>query len=293
MDEIRAFIGHSFADADASIVDKFLKYFDTVAKLHPAFSWEHAEAAEPKQLTDKIMSLVADKNTFIGICTRSECAVREAALSKVAFRAGYRKAVITDFEWKTSDWIIQEIGLAKARNFEIILLIEDCVRRPGGLQGDVEYVSFTRDMPEKSFSKILEMITSLSPRRPSVATGLAETTAMISEKKPQSTDDDTWKDPLPNWGRGDYEYALLRAVSARDTHAESRINDIYLTTSDASVGENRFAWEAHHEWLHIISGVSGGLGKLKLLAAEHPTNTEVLGYFARGLSEYEDYAGAE
>ena len=33
--------------------------------------------------------------------------------------------------WKTSDWVIQEIGLATGRGLELILLVEDGVRRPG------------------------------------------------------------------------------------------------------------------------------------------------------------------
>lgn len=225
MDEIRAFVGHSFAESDATIVDKFLSYLDTVAKLHPAFSWEHAEAAEAKQLSEKVMSLVADKNTFIGICTRNELAVREAALSKVRFQAGYRKTSEADLEWKTSDWIIQEIGLAKARNFEIILLIEEGVRRPGGLQGDVEYIPFTRDAPEKSFNKILEMIISLSPKKSAIETSSADATATIAKEQPGSSQptNGAWSTSLPTWKRADYNHALFRALSIRDTDAASRI----------------------------------------------------------------------
>src|SRR5260370_41743541 len=113
MNEIRAFVGHSFLEEDSAIVGRFLNYFDQVAKLHPSFSWEHAESAEPKLLTEKVMSLIENKNTFIGICTKKELAADESSFSNVFFQGEYRKAKNSDLEWKTSDWIIQEIGLAK------------------------------------------------------------------------------------------------------------------------------------------------------------------------------------
>jgi tetratricopeptide (TPR) repeat protein len=291
MDEIRAFVGHSFAEDDASVVGKFLKYFDTISKLHPAFSWEHAEAAEPKLLSEKVMSLISNKNTFIGICTRSELAVREGALSKIYFQPTYRKASESSLEWKTSDWIIQEIGMAKARNLEIILLIEDGLRRPGGLQGDVEHILFNRNAPEKSFAKILEMITALSPAGPNTASGSGDTTSTIHKEETPSPvpADDTWKTPSPDWKRADYEHAMFRSLAIRDTDAASRLNDAYLSTSDAAEGENRYIWAARNEWLRILFGAGGGLSQLKALAADHPTNRDIRDYLARGLGEYEDH----
>src|SRR5262245_12372178 len=73
MEEIRAFVGHSFDQADAAVVDCFLKFFDQLANSHPRFSWEHAEDAEPRVVAEKVMSLIANKNVFIGICTKKEC----------------------------------------------------------------------------------------------------------------------------------------------------------------------------------------------------------------------------
>ena len=292
MNEIRAFVAHSFAEDDAATVNKFLKYLDTVARLHPAFSWEHAEAAEPKLLSDKVMSLIANKNTFIGICTRTELAVSAASLSPVFLQPSYRKANETSLSWKTSDWIIQEIGMAKARNLEIILLIEDGVRRPGGLQGDVEHIPFTRDAPEQSFNKILEMITSLSPTRVGTPTGPTDATSTITKDQAESAPpaDETWKSPSATWERADYEHGMFRALATRDTDAADRINKAYLATANAAEGENRYAWEARNQWLRILFGTGGRLGPLKTLAAEHPNNPKILECLALGLGEYEDHA---
>src|ERR1039458_5587345 len=104
------------------------------------------------------MSLIANKNVFIGICTKKERVIKANSLFAPLFQPNYLKAKAEDFQWKTTDWIIQDIGLAKGRGLELVLLLEDGNREPGGLQGDVEYITFERNAPEKSFSKILEMI---------------------------------------------------------------------------------------------------------------------------------------
>ena len=128
MTQIRAFVGHSFLDNDQEIVGKFLKYFDQLSESGLSFSWVHAEAAEPKLLADKVMSLLSDKNVFVGICTKNERAIWHASLRKVVFHSSVLKAQEREFVWKTSDWIIQEIGLAKGKNLDIILLLESGVR---------------------------------------------------------------------------------------------------------------------------------------------------------------------
>ena len=191
MNDIRAFVGHSFTEDDSAIVGSFLKYFDQISRSHPHFSWEHAKSAEPTLLAEKVISLLSDKNVFIGICTRKEYVIDPSSLKTAVFPRGFRNARTTDFESKTSDWIIQEIGLAKGKGLDLILLIESGLRRPGGLQGDVEYISFDRASPEKSFGKILEMITALSPKIPS-------TVSTTSDMK--SSPDEESRAPLLSFG---------------------------------------------------------------------------------------------
>src|SRR5713226_6096676 len=99
MDEIRAFVGHSFDEEDADLVDKFLKYFDRLSRLHSTFSWQHAQAAEPRILAEKVMSLIANKDVFIGICTKRERVVEPSSLSTLVFQSSYYKAHQTDFQW--------------------------------------------------------------------------------------------------------------------------------------------------------------------------------------------------
>jgi len=142
MSNIKAFVAHSFLDCDAEVIGKFLKYFEGLSKALPEFFWEHAEAAEPKDLAEKVLRIIADKNVFIGICTKKELALTSQNPSRVPFLNSFIFLRESDLQWKTSDWIIQEIGMARALGLTIVLLIENGVRKPGGLQGDVEYISF-------------------------------------------------------------------------------------------------------------------------------------------------------
>jgi hypothetical protein len=112
MKEIKAFVGHSFLKADEQLIGTFLKYFDSIAKSHPSFGWQNAESAEPKVLAEKVLERVADKNTFIGICSRNERVIASASLRAPMFRPSFLQGDKNRFIWKTSDWIIQEIGVA-------------------------------------------------------------------------------------------------------------------------------------------------------------------------------------
>ena len=211
MNQIRAFVGHSFTEDDEEVVGAFLKYFSQLQQSHPSFSWANAEPAEPKVLAEKVLGLLADKNVFIGICTRKERAIAPQQLKKAILSPGSLRARAEEFEWKTSDWIIQEVGLARGRGMDLILLVERGVRQPGGLQGNVEYIPFDRDAPEKSFGKIVEMIAALAPKAPAPINVEVATAPPTTEedKEKEATEDEKWVTPQATWKRRDYEFGLL------------------------------------------------------------------------------------
>src|SRR3990172_4939174 len=151
MTVLRAFVGHSFTEDDQPVVGTFLKYLDQLSRSSLSFSWQHAEPAEPKLLADKVLALMADKNVFVAICTKKERVISASRLKVGGLFSRFLKGRPDDFEWKTSDWMIQEIGLARGKNLYLILLIENGLRAPGGLQGDVEYIQFDREAPERSY----------------------------------------------------------------------------------------------------------------------------------------------
>jgi hypothetical protein len=161
---ISAFVAHSFTEDDATVVNAVLNCLTRAAELNPSFSWTHARHPEPISVDEKVLALLEGKNLFIGICTRKERVVSPNALSS-CWMSRQKLAVNENaLEWKTSDWIIQEIGLAIGRGMDIILLVEEGIRSPGALQGNLESIRLYRDAPERSFDALLAMLATLTPR---------------------------------------------------------------------------------------------------------------------------------
>jgi hypothetical protein len=100
MNAIRAFVGHSFTDDGKEVVRKFTDYFDSLEKMNDGFSWVCAKAAEPKLLTQKVMSLIQDRNLFIGICTRKELALDPTNLVKIPLLSKH-VVNVASIQWKS------------------------------------------------------------------------------------------------------------------------------------------------------------------------------------------------
>src|SRR3989304_5865851 len=142
MTVLRAFVGNSFTEDDQPVVGTFLKYLDQLSRSSLSFSWQHAEPAEPKLLADKVLALMADKNVFVAICTKKERVISASRLKVGGLFSRFLKGRPDDFEWKTSDWMIQEIGLAVGNNLYLMLVFEDEGYSTGGRGVDVEYIQF-------------------------------------------------------------------------------------------------------------------------------------------------------
>jgi hypothetical protein len=179
---IKAFVAHSFTPDDEVLIGKFIKYFDQLSKSEMNFSFVHAEAAEPKVLAEKVKLLLANRNVLVAICTKKERVISPNVLTEAWLPRGFLKAPQNEFFWRTSDWIIQEIGLAIGRGLDLILLLEEGLQKPGGLQGDLEYIPFNRGSPERSFGRIVDMLSALSPKGRSVETAADPRSPATSEE---------------------------------------------------------------------------------------------------------------
>ena len=293
MSQIRAFVGHSFEPEDGDVVRKFLKFFDQVKGMVSGFSWEDAESAEPKALAEKVLRVIEDKNLFIGICTNKEAAVQTDKLRRGIFKKKIIKAEEEHFSSKTSDWIIQEIGLAIGHDMDLILLVENGIRQPGGLQGDTEYITFERNSPEKSFGKILEMIQALLPKTKATAIVEADTREAPEEKtRPEEQETKEWLQPKEDWSRRKYEVAMFRMVSNEDVQGAQRINEAYLASKEGRQPEFRESWEAFCEYIRIVLGKGGTFVRLEELAKAYSENSDVQNYLAMAYRKYDDYEKA-
>jgi hypothetical protein len=124
MVEIKAFVAHSFSVGDKELIAIFVEHFHSLASSIPGFRWDRALEAEPVSVAGKVLTKIEDKNVFIGICARNEYAMSPKAVFRIPFLKLVRVNV-ADIQWKTSDWIIQEIGLAVGRGMKVIIFLED------------------------------------------------------------------------------------------------------------------------------------------------------------------------
>lgn len=289
MKEIKAFVGHSFTASDEVVVRKFTDYFDALAQSHPQFSWEHAESAEPRILTDKVLRIIADKNTFIGICTRKERVAQPVSLLPLTFRPDYWKLKRTAVAWKTSDWIIQEIGLAIGKGMNVILLVEEGIRDPGGLQGDIEYISFRRESPEEAFAKILQMLTALSPRTPIQLPAVSEELPQRSDEPTEAESLKSKETPDASWTRETYDVAAFMAIGAGDEERLEKVTSSYRAGSASAEAKDTVSWDVLIEFFRLRIGKGGKLERLKELVDRNPSS-EASKYLAMIYSSFDQHA---
>jgi hypothetical protein len=285
MAELRAFVGHSFLKADEEVVRAFVDHFKTLEKASLGFSWDHAEEAQALPLSKKVLEKIEGKNVFIGICTRKEYTIEGPKLKRFWTNVWAR---YSDLQWKTSDWIIQEIGLAVGRNISVVLFLEEGVREPGGLYGDTEYIRFNRERPKDCFDKFLQMLTALKPK--AEGTTVAEAKAADAEEKkelPNIVD----LEPKQNWTSEDYEVAALRSIFQNDIEALTKIDAAYKASNFAK-GDARVIWEGKIEHLRMLVNKDGDFEKIKRIAAENPRLAEVVYFVGSAYEEFQDYAKA-
>lgn len=290
MNQLKAFVGHSFIEEDNEVVSAFLNFFNHIKELNIGFDWESAKPAEPKVLAEKVLRLTKDKNLFIGICTKKESVIEPIKLKRYWFLKNYLGANRSDLIWKTSDWIIQEIGLCIGKGMDMILLLEKGTRTPGGLQGNLEHIEFERNSPERSFNKILEMIKALIPKAIAQTT-LAETMPKVDhEVKPKQEETINWLEPKEEWKKEIFEVALGFAISIGNSIAEEKISQMYLSSPEIKK-EDRHNWEARREFIKISFG-KGALVNLEGMAQEDPSNSKVQSWLGRAFEKYEKFEKA-
>lgn len=294
MTSINAFVGHSFTEEDDALVTAILTYLAQVARLHPGFTWVHAKHPEPTSVDEKVLALLEGKNLFIGICTCKERVVQDSALSSSWFRHDALFAKESEFEWKTSDWIIQEIGLAIGRGMKIILLVEDGIRPPGALQGNLEHIRLSRSAPEKSFGILLEMLTALLPH--TVGDQVAGQQTMPASSSDASSKEGIpekdWTTPKPDWEKRQFEFGIMHCLANNNESAERDIDERFLASNFGSSKQNQDEWSAYKEFVCISLGRAGNIAKLEGLACELPESEDVAQYLAEAYEHYEEYQKA-
>lgn len=131
------FIAQSFSTTDATINS-------VVARLVEAFGFRVVTGEKPKAdtVSKKVRDRIEAASAFLGIFTRRD-------------RLKNRR------EWTTSSWVIDEKAYALAKGKKLILLRESGVQSIGGIQGDYEYIEFTREAVPELLIKLVQLLRTL------------------------------------------------------------------------------------------------------------------------------------
>ncbi|MBK6913740.1 MAG: hypothetical protein IPH11_08725 [Ignavibacteriales bacterium] len=280
METIKAFIGHSFDDSDKTIVTKFLEIFNTIRDLNISFSWDHAEKAEVDILSNKVLQKMKEANTFIGICTKKERVIKNLQLKKSIFNQNHFHLKNEDYEWKTSDWIIQEIGCAFGREMKIILLVETGLRQPGGLQGNLEYIEFERENPEKVFKKILEMIQNLLPKvDKEIVTVSDKKEQPLVMKETESIEESKEKYQIEiknDWSKDEFLKGLIGTILLKDDDRVKEIIEKYTIKYCQDNREDMQVFKAKSLYYYYVLGnKKDSLEEMKQILKEYPNSHEI------------------
>lgn len=114
------FVGHSFAPADTSVVECVVRTLRAAG-----FNVETGQRPAAEKVSDKVRRKIEAQSIFVGVFSK-------------------RNKLPRKVEWDTSPWVIDEKAYALALGKKLILLKEDGVSSIGGIQGDYEYIEFTK-----------------------------------------------------------------------------------------------------------------------------------------------------
>jgi uncharacterized protein YaiI (UPF0178 family) len=127
------FVGHSFSEADRVVVNCIT---ETLISL--GLRVVTGEKPKASRISDKVKKLIEDQHLFVGVFTKRD---------KIAHKK----------EWTTSSWVLDEKAYALGKGKKLLLLKEVGVGSIGGIQGDYEFIEFSRDTLESVPSRLISM----------------------------------------------------------------------------------------------------------------------------------------
>ncbi|MCI0660082.1 MAG: hypothetical protein L0220_03310 [Acidobacteria bacterium] len=127
------FIGQSFAKEDQRVN----QCVSTILKLI-GVKVVTGERPKADSISEKVKRLIDEQQVFVGIFTCRDKVARKS-------------------EWTTSSWVIDEKAYALGRQKSLILLKEKGVGSIGGIQGDYEYLEFSRNELELLVIQLLQL----------------------------------------------------------------------------------------------------------------------------------------
>jgi hypothetical protein len=130
-----AFVGHSFNEEDLPFVHAITQTLEALG-----ISVLTGEKPKADRISEKVKRMIDGQHIFVGIFTK-----RAKLEGKNA--------------WTTSEWVLDEKAYAYGKGRKLILLKEAEVESIGGIQGDYEYLSFSREKFHEVIVKLIQVFT--------------------------------------------------------------------------------------------------------------------------------------
>ena len=138
---ISAFVGHSFLQKDRTLIDSIKQILQSLGVI-----CDSGDKPEGNSISNKILTRIERNDIFVGVFTKR---------SKLAEKK----------KWTNSSWVVEEKAAAIEKGKRLLLLVEEGVDDIGGLQGDYEYVRFSRGKFYENLGKIIDYISSITTHK--------------------------------------------------------------------------------------------------------------------------------
>lgn len=128
-----AFVGHSFLPGDKPVAECVVQGLSALG-----ISVASGEKPKADRISEKVKKLIDGHHVFVGVFTRRDKIARKR-------------------EWTTSPWVVDEKAYAVGKNKRLVLIKEEGVGSIGGIQGDYEFIEFSRERLELLLVKVVQV----------------------------------------------------------------------------------------------------------------------------------------
>ena len=230
---LSAFVGRSFLDEDKGVWHELRDILDTLKSM--GFEYEDAKEAQIRPISEKVKELIMRHEIYIGVLTKRYPIWQVPA--SLYQRWLYPLGSYVPKKWTTSEWVTEEIGFAIGKDRKVLLLIERDVNFPtSDLDGDTQWVHFSRSNLSASQSEISQMILDLISHR------------VVSKEEPTSVASvapNAPEEPIERRVPSLIEQldAIERLVLDRNYSEADRIQENFLASE--TIDTERRSWEPY------------------------------------------------
>jgi tetratricopeptide (TPR) repeat protein len=271
---LSAFVGRSFSEGDKKVWHDLRDILDGLKPM--GFEYEDGKEGQIRPISEKVRELILRHEVYIGVLTK-RYPIWEAP-SSWRERWLYPLGSYTPQKWTTSEWVIEEVGFAIGKDRKILLLIEKDVYFPtSDLDGDTQWILFSRENLSASQTEISQMILNLiSQRVTSIAEPVSVATTSPSDQEKVASQEPTISEQI--------EIIKDHVLNGRYIEADRTQSEIVKSQHN---DEMRSFFDAFILRLRACSNDNEALARLIKKCADCPSDFDAIQQLASVYSSFE------